>query len=351
MEKISHITQDININFYRKIITPKKLQKIVPIKDESINTVLFSRKNICHILNGEDKRKFIIVGPCSIHDTDAAIEYAKELLELSYKVEDTLILVMRTYFEKPRTTVGWKGFINDPRLDNSCDINEGLLRARMLLSKVTQMGLSVATEALDPITPPYLFDFISWAAIGARTTESQTHREMSSGLSAPVGFKNNTDGNIDVAINAIKSALKSHHFLGIDNNGQTSIIETSGNKYGHLILRGGRSGPNYDSASLQLARESLIKNSLNFRIVVDCSHDNSLKDYKNQPQVFFDCIAQIERGNNDLVGFMIESNLQEGSQAVSENMAYGVSITDGCINFATTKEIILSAHERLKKSL
>lgn len=349
MKNKSASTQDINISCFTPIITPNKIRKIVPIKQNSIDTIYNSRRDISNILNGQDKRKFIIVGPCSIHDPKAALEYANKLLELANEVKDTIVLVMRTYFEKPRTTIGWKGFINDPRLDGSYQVSDGLINARTLLSDITALGLPVSTECLDPITPQYLFEFISWAAIGARTTESQTHREMASGLSAPVGFKNNTDGNIEVAINAIKSAQKPHHFLGIDEEGQTSIVKTNGNPDCHLILRGGAKRPNYDSVSIKIAINALNENKVRPRLVVDCSHDNSLKDYKNQPKVFKDCIGQISNGNQFISGLMLESNLREGNQLLTKNLSYGVSITDGCIDFATTEKIIKKAHQELKK--
>lgn len=349
MENKSLSTQDINISSFTPIITPNKIRKMVPIKENSINTIYSSRRDISNILNGCDKRKFMIVGPCSIHDPNSALEYANKLLELAQEVKETIVLVMRTYFEKPRTTIGWKGFINDPKLDGSYQVSEGLISARTLLSDITALGLPVSTECLDPITPQYLFEFISWAAIGARTTESQTHREMASGLSAPVGFKNNTDGNIEVAINAIKSAQKPHHFLGIDQDGQTSIVKTNGNPDCHLILRGGVKRPNYDSVSVKMAISALMENKIRPRLVIDCSHDNSLKDYKNQPKVFKDCIRQIIHGNQFISGLMLESNLKEGNQPLSNNLIYGMSITDGCIDFATTKEIIKKAHQELKK--
>jgi 3-deoxy-7-phosphoheptulonate synthase len=252
---------------------------------------------------------------------------------------------MRTYFEKPRTTVGWKGLINDPNLDNSFAMNEGLTLARQLLVSITSMGLPVATEALDPITPQYLADLISWTAIGARTTESQTHRELASGLSSPVGFKNNTDGNIDVAINAIKSARQGHHFLGIDQAGLTSVVATRGNPYGHLILRGGKAGHNYDAASVRHAASALTSAQLLDNIVIDCSHDNSNKDYRNQPQVFSTCMDHIRNGFDNIVGLMLESHLFPGQQKLSPNLEYGVSITDGCIGFDTTASIITEAHQ------
>jgi len=349
MASEKNATENLNVLSLSPLVTPADVRKMVPSDAHSIKTVVDSRNAISSILQGKDNRKFVIMGPCSIHDPISAMEYSKRLRELAKEVDETLVLVMRAYFEKPRTTLGWKGYINDPMLDNSFQMNEGLIRARKILADITRMGVPVATEALEPITPQYLFDLVSWTAIGARTTESQTHRELASGLSSPVGFKNNTDGNIDVAINAMMSASRPHHFLGIDQSGQTSIISTSGNKYCHLILRGGRERPNYDSVSLSIAREALLKAKLNLRLVVDCSHDNSLKDYRNQPRVFMDCLSQILKGNEELVGFMLESHINEGSQTLAKELKYGISITDGCINFKTSSEMILEAHRELLK--
>lgn len=342
-------TDDINISSFKPLMAPQQIRNLVPMTAESIETVLHSRKALGRILDRSDRRKFIIVGPCSIHDPKSALEYAAKLKILADEVSDTMILIMRTYFEKPRTTVGWKGLINDPNLDNSFAMNEGLTLSRQLLVSITSMGLPVATEALDPITPQYLAELISWTAIGARTTESQTHRELASGLSSPVGFKNNTDGNIDVAINAIKSAQEQHHFLGIDQSGMTSVVATRGNPHGHLILRGGKNGHNYDSESIERAAAALTSANLSDNIVIDCSHDNSNKDYRNQPAVFSTCIDHIVAGKNNIVGLMIESNINDGQQKLTPHLTYGVSITDGCIGFETTKEVIKSAHAKLKR--
>ncbi len=349
METTKIKIDDINVASFKPLITPDEIRKEIPLPPTSVDTVVRSREDIANILLGKDRRKIVIVGPCSIHDPRSALEYARLLKGLADEVNDTLLLVMRAYFEKPRTTVGWKGFINDPRLDNSFQMNEGLYLARKLLVDITSMGLPVATEALDPITPQYIAELISWTAIGARTTESQTHRELSSGLSSPVGFKNNTDGNIEVAINAIKSAERPHHFLGIDQFGRTSIVATKGNSHGHLILRGGKERPNYDSVSVRLAQKALKKAGLLGSIIIDCSHDNSLKDYRNQPQVFLDCVQQMIHGNPDIVGLMLESHLFKGQQALEENLLYGVSITDGCIGFDESAELIRRAHHDLSR--
>ncbi len=340
--------QNVNVASFQKLITPKEILKAIPLPKESEKTVLQARQVLQNIIKHKDKRKFMIVGPCSIHDPEAAKEYAARLLLLAKKVEKHLFLVMRTYFEKPRTTVGWKGYVNDPFLNNTFDVGEGLLRSRRLLCDITKLGLPVATEALDPIVPQYVSDLICWTAIGARTTESQTHREMASGLSSPVGFKNNTDGNISVAINAMKSAEQKHWFLGIDQEGCTSVVETRGNHCCHLILRGGAKGPNYDSVSINQAELALQKAGLNPAIVVDCSHDNSKKDYTLQPLVLSDCINQIISGNKSIVGFMIESNLNAGNQPLGADLEYGVSITDGCIDWSNTENMVFSAFNRIR---
>lgn len=341
-------TDDIHVASLKPLMTPEQIRQRFALTEAAIETVLSSRKAIADILCGKDPRKFVIVGPCSIHDPKSALEYAARLKILAEEVSETMLLVMRAYFEKPRTTVGWKGLINDPSLDNSFAMNEGLSLARHLLVDITSLGLPVATEALDPITPQYLAELISWTAIGARTTESQTHRELASGLSSPVGFKNNTDGNVEVAINAIRSAREPHHFLGIDSAGLTSVVATLGNPYGHLILRGGKSGHNYDAASVRSAKAALREANITENIVIDCSHDNSNKDYRNQPHVFMNCLEQILDGDANIVGFMLESHLFEGQQKLGPNLAYGVSITDGCISFETTRELMVTAHGRLR---
>ena len=339
-----------HIETSRTLITPYEIKSKLPLTDLAEQTVLKSRQELEAILNFEDNRKFIVVGPCSIHDIKAAEEYAERLKTLSDRVKDKLLLIMRVYFEKPRTTVGWKGLINDPDMDDSFHIEKGLLIARSLLIKLAELGLPTATEALDPIVPQYIGELISWSAIGARTTESQTHREMASGLSMPVGFKNGTDGSVKVALNALQSARMPHNFLGIDQQGQVSIFKTKGNAYGHIILRGGDKQPNFDAANVKLAEEKLKDAKLPPRIVVDCSHGNSNKDYKLQASVFESIIKQILDGNTSIVGMMLESNLDEGNQSIPsklEQLKYGISVTDKCIGWEETEKIILAAYEKL----
>lgn len=332
------------------LITPQEIKSKLPLTEAAEKTVLRARKELEAILEGHDNRKFIVVGPCSIHDVKAAEEYAVRLKTLSEQVKDKLLLIMRVYFEKPRTTVGWKGLINDPDMDDSFQIEKGLLIARSLLIKLAELGLPAATEALDPIIPQYIGELISWAAIGARTTESQTHREMASGLSMPVGFKNGTDGSIKVALNALESASTPHNFLGINPRGQVSIFRTTGNAYGHIILRGGGGKSNFDAANVKLAEEKLKEANLTPKIVVDCSHGNSNKDYKLQAFAFENIIQQIENGNTSIVGMMLESNLDEGNQPIPSNLEqlkYGVSVTDKCISWKETENIILAAYNKL----
>ncbi|KJH71279.1 3-deoxy-7-phosphoheptulonate synthase [Aliterella atlantica] len=332
------------------LITPEQIKKKLPLSHTAEKTVLKFRKEIEQILEFQDSRKFVVVGPCSIHDVKLAEEYSQKLKALADRVQDKLLLIMRVYFEKPRTTVGWKGLINDPDMDDSFHIEKGILIARELLIKITELGLPTATEALDPIIPQYIGELISWSAIGARTTESQTHREMASGLSMPVGFKNGTDGGIMVALNALESAKSPHNFLGINPKGQVSTFKTKGNAHGHIILRGG-SKPNFDAESVLDAEAKLKKANLPPRIVIDCSHGNSNKDYKRQAGVFEDVIQQIIDGNTSIVGMMLESNIYEGSQALPRDLTqlkYGVSVTDKCIGWEETERIILDAHQRLK---
>lgn len=343
-------TSNIHIETSQILITPNEIKSKLPLTDSAERTVLKSRQEIEAILEFQDRRKFIVVGPCSIHDLKAAEDYAEKLKVLSERVKDKLLLIMRVYFEKPRTTVGWKGLINDPDLDDSFHIEKGLLMARNLLIKIAELGLPAGTEALDPIVPQYISELISWTAIGARTTESQTHREMSSGLSMPVGFKNGTDGSIQVALNALESAKSPHRFLGINEEGQVSIFKTTGNAYGHIILRGSDSKSNFDAASVKLVEEKLKEAKLPPRIVIDCSHGNSRKDHKLQGSVFETIIQQIVDGNTSIVGMMLESNLYEGNQPISsklENLKYGVSVTDKCISWEETEKIILNAYEKL----
>ncbi|HEY9691937.1 MAG TPA: 3-deoxy-7-phosphoheptulonate synthase [Oculatellaceae cyanobacterium] len=332
------------------LITPNDLKLKLPLTDLAENNVLQYRQEIEDILDFKDHRKFIVVGPCSIHDIKAAEEYAERLKVLAEKVKDKLLLIMRVYFEKPRTTVGWKGLINDPDMDDSFHIEKGLSIARSLLLKIAEFGLPAGTEALDPIVPQYIAELISWSAIGARTTESQTHREMASGLSMPVGFKNGTDGSVKVALNALQSAREPHNFVGINQQGQVSIFRTKGNEYGHVILRGGDRQPNFDAANVKIAEEKLKEANLPPRIVIDCSHGNTNKDYKLQGAVFENVVQQIVEGNSSIVGMMLESHLSEGSQKIPhklDQLKYGVSVTDKCINWEETEKIILAAHQKL----
>ncbi len=334
--------EDVRVCGVRPLVSPAELKRQLPALPEHASHVLESRTTAKNILVRRDPRLMVVIGPCSIHDPTAALEYASRLLDLSRKVEDRYFLIMRVYFEKPRTTTGWKGLINDPRLDDSCDVAQGIFAARKLLLEIVALGLPTATEFLDPIIPQYTADLVSWAAIGARTTEAQTHREMSSGLSMPVGFKNGTDGDIQVAMDAMKSANSPHSFLGIDQNGTTSIIQTTGNPDTHIVLRGGRSGPNYDPASVSAAIARLEKSKLNPSLMIDCSHANSGKDPARQPEVWRSILEQREHGRKEIVGAMIESHLHPGSQPLSENPAelkYGISITDPCIGWETTASL------------
>lgn len=343
---------DILIENSQILITPNELKAKLPLTEIAEKTVWRSRNQIENILDGLDYRKFIVVGPCSIHDVNAAVEYAEKLKGLAERVKNQLLLIMRVYFEKPRTTIGWKGLINDPDLDDSFHIEKGLYTARSLLLKIVEMGLPAATEALDPIVPQYIGELISWSAIGARTTESQTHREMASGLSTPVGFKNGTDGGIQVALNALESASAPHNFLGIDQRGQVSIFKTKGNAYGHVILRGGGGKPNFDAANVKLAEEKLKQANLPPRIVIDCSHGNSNKDYKLQGVAFESAIQQVVEGNTSIVGMMLESHLGEGNQPIPSDLKqlkYGVSVTDKCIGWEETERLILAAYEKLSQ--
>ena len=304
------------------------------------------------ILQRRDRRLMVVVGPCSIHDTDAAVDYARRLAALARRVDDQLMLVMRVYFEKPRTTVGWKGLINDPDMNGTHLISKGLGIARGLLLRITELEVAVANEMLDPITPEYVADMISWGAIGARTTESQTHREMSSGLSFPVGFKNGTDGNLQIAMDAMKAAQHPHSFLGINREGRTSIIQTTGNPDVHIVLRGGSRKVNYHPEDIVLTEDILKKNGLFPTIMVDCSHGNSSKDFQKQPEVLESVVQQVVDGNSSISGVMIESNIEAGSQKIAADLShlkYGVSITDACIDWATTERILLDAHKKLRK--
>ncbi|MCO6431905.1 MAG: 3-deoxy-7-phosphoheptulonate synthase [Deltaproteobacteria bacterium] len=341
---------DLNIVGETLLPTPWQVKSALPLSPSARNTVLNARAALKNILDRRDNRLFIVAGPCSIHDAESALEYAHRIAELQPKVRDIFCLLMRTYFEKPRTSVGWKGYINDPDLNDSFHIERGLHLARKLLLSINELGVPAANEALDPITPQYIDDLISWSAIGARTTESQTHREMASGLSTPVGFKNGTDGNVGVAVNAMLSSRQAHHFLGINKQGQCAVMQTRGNRYGHVVLRGGAK-PNYDEASIKSCETSLKAANLPVNIMIDCSHGNSLKDHNRQKPVFEECIRQIEQGNLSIVGFMLESHLKAGKQLLErgrDKLEYGMSITDACIDWETTQDIILSAASRLK---
>ena len=345
--KVNVISQDL-------LLTPAEIKSRLPITPRAEEFVLQSRETLQRILDRQDPRLFVIVGPCSIHDLRAARDYAQRLKQLAAAVADTLFIVMRVYFEKPRTTVGWKGLINDPYMDDSFHIEEGLQMARGLLLELAEMGVPAGTEALDPISPQYFSDLITWYAIGARTTESQTHREMASGLSAPVGFKNNTDGSLDVAINAMLSVSRPHSFLGINHDGQCAIVRTKGNRYGHVVLRGGGGKPNYDSVTVALCEKALATKKVSTNLVIDCSHDNSNKDPGLQPLVLNDGVHQILEGNQSLVGFMLESNINYGKQPIPADLSqlqYGVSVTDGCIDWATTDKVLLEARDKLKDVL
>lgn len=342
---------NINVISQDLLPTPMEVKQALPLSAKVEETIATGRESVCKILDHKDPRLFIVVGPCSIHDTVAALDYAHRLKTLADKVSDTLYIIMRVYFEKPRTTVGWKGLINDPYMDDSFHIEKGLYTARKLLVDIAELGLPTATEALDPISPQYLGDLISWNAIGARTTESQTHREMSSGLSTPVGFKNGTDGSLEVAINAMHSASQPHHFLGINQEGQCAVFHTRGNRYGHVVLRGGGGEPNYSAEHIARVEKELQANDLPLNITIDCSHANSKKDPAKQPLVLRNCVDQILAGNRSINSFMLESNIRWGNQPIPDDLSqlqYGVSVTDACIDWPTTEEILLEVHEKLK---
>ena len=331
------------------LITPKELQLELPNTDKVNETVLTARETIHNILEKKDKRILLVTGPCSIHDKKAAIDYTMRLRKLREKVEDTFFFVMRTYMEKPRTSIGWKGLINDPFLDDSHNIVEGLRMARHILLQINEMGIPAATEYVDPITPQYLSTLTSWAAIGARTIESQTHREMASGLSMPVGLKNSTDGTLTAALNALKAATSPQSFLGIDENGHTSVVNTLGNPWVHLVLRGGLR-PNYDKTSIDQATSQLREIGQPENIMIDCSHNNSMKKHSWQPHVWRNVIEQRIDGNEGIIGLMLESHINEGNQKISEHLEdlkYGVSITDECISWKTTEELVLESHDSL----
>ena len=342
--------RDVNVRRISRLMPPRELQARYPITPAAERTVAEGREQVKRILAGEDDRFLLIVGPCSIHDEAAATEYAERLAALADAVRDRIMVVMRVYFEKPRTTIGWKGLINDPHMDGTFDLETGLTAARTLLLRLGELGLPAGTEFLDPIVPQYIADLVSWAAIGARTTESQTHRQMASGLSMPVGYKNSTDGNSQIAIDAMISARSPHAFLGIDLDGATCVVETTGNPHGHLVLRGGARGANYAAASVAAVQEQLRAAGLPAGLMVDCSHANSEKDHTRQSIAFRDVVAQRVAGNGQVVGVMVESNLNPGAQKLGADpaaLAYGVSITDACIGWDETAALAAEAHAAL----
>lgn len=344
---------NLHVQSEQILITPLALKQELPISDHALSVIQHSRQIISDIIHRRDHRFLVVCGPCSIHNIDAAIEYAKRLKALHDELNQSLYIVMRVYFEKPRTTVGWKGLINDPDLNGTFNIEKGLHKARKLLIELAEMEIPVATEALDPISPQYLAELISWSAIGARTTESQTHREMASGLSMPIGFKNGTDGNLNTAINALKAASSGHSFMGINQEGQVAVIKTNGNPDGHVILRGGKQ-PNYDSVNISICEQQLKNAGLNAALMIDCSHGNSNKDYTRQPLVATDVMNQILEGNQSIIGIMLESHLHEGNQPSdlpADQMQYGVSITDACIDWQTTEDVLRKLADKMKNIL
>jgi 3-deoxy-7-phosphoheptulonate synthase len=344
--------QNVNVASSDLLATPEEVKRRLPLTARAADTVMQGREAVRAILERRDPRLFVVMGPCSIHDVAAAREYAGRLQALAAQVAPTLLLIMRVYFEKPRTTVGWKGLINDPDLDDSFHIEKGILLARELLLHVAELGLPAGTEALDPIMPQYLSELITWTAIGARTTESQTHREMASGLSTPVGFKNGTDGALATSINALESVRHPHHFLGITQQGQSAVFRTRGNQHAHLVLRGGGGRVNYDAVSIALAERQLAQANLPTNIVVDCSHGNSNNDPGVQPLVAENCVTQILDGNRSIVGLMLESHLKEGNQPIPKDLStleYGVSITDPCMDWQSSESLLLKLHAALQK--
>jgi 3-deoxy-7-phosphoheptulonate synthase len=340
------LTENTRVSEVTRLVSPREVKQSLPASTAILAKVAEYRETCRRILRGKDPRLLVIVGPCSIHDPVSAIDYARRLAALSKEVEEKLFIVMRVYFEKPRTTVGWKGLINDPYLNDSGEMEHGIKVARQLLLDVAALGLPAATEVLDPIMPQYIADLISWSAIGARTTESQTHREMASGLSMPVGFKNGTDGSIQTAIDAMRSSRSSHSFLGIDQEGMTSIIKTAGNPDGHLVLRGGRDGVNYHPHQTADAAAKLKAAGVPSAIMIDCSHANSGKDPARQPEVWNSILEQRAAGRSDIVGAMLESHIERGAQSLGEDpstLRYGVSITDACLDWETTAELLRKA--------
>ena len=348
-------SDNLNIASNEALITPEQLKSELPLVGDSLDAVVAARQTIFDILDRTDPRLFVVVGPCSIHDTDAALDYARKLKGLADKVADTLYIVMRVYFEKPRTSIGWKGLINDPYLDDSFKIKDGLRKGRELLLDIVDIGLPTSTEALDPISPQYMQDIISWSAIGARTTESQTHREMSSGLSSAVGFKNGTDGGMTVAVNAMKSVESGHSFLGLSADGQVSVIRSKGNPYAHVVLRGGNGSPNYDAASVAKAEAELAKaGKPDGKLMIDSSHANSNKDPSLQPMVIQNVGEQIVDGNKSIVSLMVESHLKAGNQNLGDDkskLVYGQSITDGCISWEQTEDTLRALREQIREAI
>ncbi|MBS1142725.1 MAG: 3-deoxy-7-phosphoheptulonate synthase [Proteobacteria bacterium] len=351
---MTHDIENVNVTAFDAMPSPEEIHARLPLSEKAAKTVTHGRNLLRNILDRKDPRMFVVVGPCSIHDPVAGLDYARRLKKLSDEVGDTLQIIMRVYFEKPRTTVGWKGYINDPFMDDSFRIDIGMQKAREFLLQVAEIGLPTGTEALDPNAPQYYGDLITWTAIGARTTESQTHREMSSGLSTPVGFKNGTSGDLGVAVNAILSASKPHSFLGLTSQGRVAVVRTKGNSYGHIVLRGGDGRPNYDTVSVAMVEQALAKAKLPENIVVDCSHANSFKKPELQPLVMADIVNQVRLGNKSLVGVMIESNIEAGNQSIPADLSqlkYGCSVTDGCVDWATTEKMIHDAAVLLRDVL
>jgi 3-deoxy-7-phosphoheptulonate synthase len=351
------VTCQIHVKSQDPLVSPSDMARRLPMTEAANVTVVGAREAIARAIRGEDARMLAVVGPCSIHDEPSALEYAGRLADLARRVQDRLIVLMRVYFEKPRTTIGWKGLINDPHLDGSFDIAEGLARARRILLTVNERGLPAATEMLDPISPQYTADLVAWASIGARTVESQTHRQLASGLSMPIGFKNSTDGNLQSAVDAMSAARQPHHFLGMDFEGRTCVIATTGNPDGHLILRGGRAGPNYDPKSVARAMGLLAKAGLGQAVMIDCSHANSRKDPRRQADAWRSAVAQRLAGNARVLGMMLESNLREGAQKIPKDpskigqLQHGVSVTDACIGWEETESLILEAHATLAQAV
>jgi len=346
--------ENVNVTGFDLMPSPEDVKHRLPVTPAAARTVIHGRESIENILERRDPRMLVIVGPCSIHDPAAGLDYARRLKALAEELSDTLFVVMRVYFEKPRTAAGWKGFINDPRMDDSFHIEEGMQKARQFLLTLAEMGMPAATEALDPIAPQYLGDLISWTAIGARTSESQTHREMASGLSTPVGFKNGTDGDFVVAINAIRSAAAPHSFLGINPQGRSAVVRTHGNRHGHIVLRGGANRPNYDTVSVSLVEQALEAARLPLNILVDCSHANSYKRPEMQPLVMRDVVHQIRQGNRSIVGLMIESFIEGGNQPIPAELAklrYGCSVTDACLDWPSSETMLREAREMLRDAL